>query len=102
MLRRTLPTAERTVTPGKAKRKQEAIDKEGAIRGACLVRSHMNAGQNGIRDESSKQESGFMGGHWLFRSVSCLGSIDRTIFSLSCKFWHQLSTVAVRLLPVSG
>ena len=32
MLRRTLPTAERTVTPGKAKRKQEAIDKEGAIR----------------------------------------------------------------------
>jgi hypothetical protein len=36
------------------------------------------------------------------RNVSGRGSIDRTICSLSCKFWHQLSTVAVELLPVSG
>src|SRR5271157_5307285 len=44
----------------------------------------------------------FIGGHWVYRSVLCRGSIDHTICSLSCKFWHRLSTVAVRLLPVSG
>jgi Glycogen debranching enzyme N terminal len=32
---------------------------------------------------------------------SHLGSIDHTICS-SCKFWHRLSTVTVKLLPVSG
>jgi hypothetical protein len=36
------------------------------------------------------------------RIVSRRGSIDHTICSSSCKFWHQLSTVAVELLPVSG
>ena len=37
-----------------------------------------------------------------YRSISHRGSIDHTICRLSCKFWHQLSTVAVQLLPVSG
>src|SRR5271166_301804 len=41
-------------------------------------------------------------GHGGMRSVPCRGSIDHTICSLSCKFWHRLSTVAVQLLPVSG
>jgi hypothetical protein len=32
---------------------------------------------------------------------SRLGSIDHTICSLPCKFWHRLSTVAVeRFVPV--
>src|SRR5208283_6216160 len=44
----------------------------------------------------------FIGGHWVYRSVPRRGSIDHTICSLSCKFWHRLSTVAVLLLPVSG
>jgi hypothetical protein len=45
------------------------------------------------------------GGHWVYRSVPCRGSIDHTICSSSCKFWHRLSTVAVKsvkLLPVSA
>jgi hypothetical protein len=65
------------------------------------VRSHMNAGQDGFRDKSSKH-SGDLTGHRMLRSVSRRGSIDHTICSLSCKFWHRLSTVAVELLPVSG
>ena len=67
-----------------------------------LVRSHMNAGQDGFRDKSSKQKSDLIEGHWKMRDYSRRGSIDHTICSLSCKFWHQLSTVAVALLPVSG
>ena len=67
-----------------------------------LVRSHMNAGQDGFRDKSSKQHSDLIEGHWIYRSVPRRGSIDHTICSLSCKFWHRLSTVAVELLPVSG
>ena len=66
------------------------------------VRSHMNAGQDGFRDTSSKQQSDQIEGHWVYRSVSRRGSIDHTICSLSCKFWHRLSTVAVGLLPVAG
>src|SRR5208282_470024 len=69
---------------------------------ACFVRSHMNAGQGGFRDKSSKQKGELIEGHWKMRSFSRRGSIDHTICSLSCKFWHQLSTVAVELLPVSG
>jgi hypothetical protein len=67
-----------------------------------LVRSHMNAGQDGFRDKSSKQHNDLIEGHWVYRSVLRRGSIDHTICSLSCKFWHRLSTVAVELLPVSG
>jgi hypothetical protein len=67
-----------------------------------FVRSHMNAGQDGFRDESSKQESGLIEDHWNMRAFSRRGSTDHTICSLSRKFWHQLSTVAVELLPVSG
>jgi hypothetical protein len=66
-----------------------------------LSRSHMNAGQDGFRDASSKHH-GDLWGQWDQRSVSRLGSIDHTICSLPCKFWHRLSTVAVKLLPVSG
>jgi len=29
-----------------------------------LVRSHMNAGQDGFRDRGSKQQGGLMEGHW--------------------------------------
>jgi hypothetical protein len=67
-----------------------------------FVRSHMNAGQDGFRDESSKQESGLIEDHWNMRIFSRRGSTDHTICSLSRKFWHRLSTVAVELLPVSG
>jgi hypothetical protein len=67
-----------------------------------LVRSHMNAGQDGFRDESSEQVYDLEEGHRGYRSISRQGSIDHTICSLSCKFWHRLSTVAVELLPVSG
>jgi hypothetical protein len=67
-----------------------------------FVRSHMNAGQDGFRDASSKQMGDLIEGHWNVRDFSRRGSIDHTICSLSCKFWHQLSTVAVALLPVSG
>jgi hypothetical protein len=66
------------------------------------VRSHMNAGQDGFRDERSKQMGDLIEGHWEMRNFSRYGSIDHTICSLSCKFWHQFSTVAVELLPVSG
>ena len=67
-----------------------------------LVRSHMNAGQDGFRDRVPNRISDLIEGHWVMRSVSRRGSIDHTICSLSCKFWHRLSTVAVELLPVSG
>jgi hypothetical protein len=67
-----------------------------------FARSLMNAGQHGFRDESSKQMDGLIEGHWNVRNFSRRGSIDHTIWLLSCKFWHRLSTVAVELLPVSG
>jgi hypothetical protein len=66
-----------------------------------FARSHMNAGQDGFRDKSSKQMSDLIEGHRGMRYFSHRGSIDHTIFS-SCKFWHRLSTVAVELLRVSG
>ena len=66
------------------------------------VRSHMNAGQDGFRDKGSKQQYDQIEGHWVYRSVPRRGSIDHTICSSSCKFWHRLSTVAFELLPVSG
>src|SRR4051812_11056933 len=67
-----------------------------------FVRSHMSAGQDGFRDESSKQLDDLIEGHWNVRSFSPRGSIDHTICLLPCKFWHRLSTVAGELLPVSG
>jgi len=41
-----------------------------------FLRSHMNAGQDGFRDESSKQMSDFVEGHWGMRRFSRHGSID--------------------------
>jgi len=67
-----------------------------------LMRSPMSAGQDGFRDESSKQLDDLIEGHWNVRSFSHRGSIDHTICLLPCKFWYRLSTVAVELLPVSG
>jgi hypothetical protein len=67
-----------------------------------LVRSPVNAGQDGFRDESSKQMGDLIEGHWGMRNFSRRGSIYHAICSLSCKFWHRLSTVAGELLPVSG
>jgi len=58
-----------------------------------FVRSHMNAGQAGFRDKSSNQNGDLIEGHWKMRNVSGRGSIDHTICSLPCKFWHQLSTI---------
>ena len=46
-----------------------------------LVRSHMNAGQDGFRDPGSKQQCDQREGHWVYRSVPRRGSIDRTICS---------------------
>jgi len=56
-----------------------------------FVRSHMNAGQDGFRDESFKQMSDLIEGHWEMRNLSRHESIDHTICSLPCKFWHQLA-----------
>jgi hypothetical protein len=64
-------------------------------------RSHMNAGQDGFRDASSKHYVDLLG-QWNQRSIWRLGPIDHTICSSPRKFWHRLSTVAVELLPVSG
>src|ERR1700688_902279 len=64
-----------------------------------LVRSHMNAGQDGFRDPGSKQHCDLDEGHWVYRSVPRRGSIDHTICSFACKFWHRLSTVAVSCSP---
>jgi hydantoinase/oxoprolinase-like protein len=44
-----------------------------------LVRSHMNAGQDGFRDESSIQKDGLVEGHWKIRNSSRRGSTDHTI-----------------------
>jgi Transposase IS66 family len=38
-------------------------------------------------------------GHCVQRSSPCRGSIDHAIYLLACKFWHQLSTVAVSCSP---
>jgi hypothetical protein len=46
-----------------------------------FVRSHMNAGQDGFRDESSKQMGDLIEGHWNVRDFSRRGSIDLTICS---------------------
>jgi len=62
-----------------------------------FVRSHVNAGQDGFRDKSSKQNGDLIEGHWKMRNFSRRGSIDHTICLLSCKFRPQLSTVAVEL-----
>ncbi len=40
-----------------------------------FVRSHMNAGQDGFRDKSSKQNGDLIEGHWKMRNVSRRGSI---------------------------
>jgi hypothetical protein len=66
------------------------------------MRSHMNAGQDGFRDKGSKQL------HDLKRAIGSIGVsavVDRSITPSAhhlASFWHRLSTVAVRLLPVSG
>ncbi len=56
-----------------------------------LVRSHMNAGQDGFRDECSKQHGDLVEGHREVRSVISPGSIDHTIFSF-------LASSRIRLL----
>jgi hypothetical protein len=45
-----------------------------------LLRSHMNAGQDGFRDVSSKQSSDLVEDQAVDRSVSRRGSIDHTIY----------------------
>ena len=47
-----------------------------------FVRSHMNAGQDGFRDKSSKQNGDLIEGHWKMRNVPRRGSIDHTICSI--------------------
>ena len=39
-----------------------------------FVRSHMNAGQDGFRDKSSKQNGDLVEGHWKMRNFSHRGS----------------------------
>jgi hypothetical protein len=53
-----------------------------------FVRSHMNAGQDGFRDKSSKQKGDLIEGHWKMRNVSRRGSIDHTI----CSFLQVLAS----------
>jgi hypothetical protein len=43
------------------------------------MRPHMNAGQDGFRDNGSKQHCDLVRGHWVCRSVPRRGSIDHTI-----------------------
>lgn len=58
-----------------------------------LERSHMNAGQDGFRNVGSKQNCGHIGP--LHRTEYPTSRIDRSHHLLvSCKFAHQLSTVA--------
>jgi hypothetical protein len=66
-----------------------------------FVRSHENAGQDGLRDKSSKQKGGLIAGHWKIRSFSRRGS---RLIAPSAHILQVLvptSTVAVELLPVS-
>jgi hypothetical protein len=63
------------------------------------MRSHANGGQDGFRDTSSKQLGDLKEGHCNHRIVSRHGSIDHTICSLSCKFWHRLSTAQLDCSP---
>ena len=63
-----------------------------------FARSHMNAGQDGLRDKSSKQNGDLIDGHWKMRNVSRSGSIDQAICSF-LQVWHRLSTVAVECAP---
>ncbi len=67
-----------------------------------LVRSHMNAGQDGFRDMGSKQYCDLSRGP--LGLTECPASwIDRSHHLLIIlQVWHQLSTVAVQVLPVSG
>ena len=67
-----------------------------------LVRSHMNAGQDGFRHASSKQRRDLR--RPLGRAECLAFRIDRSHHLLvSCKFTHQLSTVAsLILLTVTG
>jgi hypothetical protein len=70
-----------------------------------VVRSHMNASQDGFRDKSSKQKDDLMEGHWVTGKCGVSPVVDRLITpyrSLSCKSRHRLSRLAVELLPVSG
>ena len=67
-----------------------------------FMRSHMNAGQDGFRDKSSKQNGDLIEGHWKMRNISRRGSIDHTICLLSCKVGISSARFAVELLPASG
>ena len=64
---------------------------------ACC-RAHINAGQDGFRVTSSQQVCGLCD-HWLFRSVSRLGSIDHTIYRLSCKSLASVQHSSVVTAP---
>ena len=55
-----------------------------------LSRSHMNAGQDGFRDNSSKQNGDLIEGHWKMRNFSRRGSTDHTI----CSFILQVPASA--------
>jgi hypothetical protein len=67
-----------------------------------LVRSHMNAGQDGFRDMGSKQQSDLMEGHRDFRSVPRRGSIDRTTAHYLASSDIGAGRLRFELLPVSG
>ena len=63
-----------------------------------LLRSPMNAGQDGFRNASSQHDCD-LEGQCVIRSVSRRGSIDHTICSSSCKFWHRPGTWSSRCAP---
>jgi hypothetical protein len=63
-----------------------------------LSRSHMNAGQDGFRDGSSKQVCDL--GRPLPLPDYLLSGIDRSLhLPFARKFWHRLSRVAVKRPP---
>ena len=60
-----------------------------------FVRSHMNAGQDDFRDESSKQMSDLVEGHWGIRHVRHGGSSSPWLTELLKRKSPKLAAVAL-------
>src|SRR5580704_5485300 len=67
---------------------------------ACSVGAHAGTPAKMVcATRVPNRYGGLTEGHCVQRSGPRRGSIDHAIYSLACKFWHQLSTVAVSCSP---
>jgi len=67
---------------------------------ACSVGAHAGTPAKMVSaTRVPNRYGGLTEGHCVQRSSPCRGSIDHAIYLLACKFWHQLSTVAVSCSP---